>query len=328
MFRCSLIRKCVIICIIKTPYIIDNRTFQCNECGLMYSTRGDLRQHITKVHRCGVYAKMPAGGLSIRPRSYSASLKNSQRSLSTSSLSPTKQQTQRRETIYRCALCSNKFKHTRAIERHHYDAHHIDPFDVEAMKNATIQEEEDIEDDQHDEETMEHMQSDIEQHEIHNRDEDEQMAIIQFRNQHQSSEQSPLIVKIERGFTTCLFLILCNIIFFFCIDGYDNFETADDFLSNKPTPHTRQLQKARRTPSKNSLDNSFYLDASITKKELYQNSSYDMKEQYDDDMDVDHENEAGDIFVEDIADDDDNLINENDNLVFKYRSSTRKSTSF
>jgi hypothetical protein len=36
----------------------------------MYATRGDLRQHITKVHRCGIYANIPAGGLSIRQKSY------------------------------------------------------------------------------------------------------------------------------------------------------------------------------------------------------------------------------------------------------------------
>ncbi|CAF0782096.1 unnamed protein product [Rotaria sordida] len=290
----------------------DYRTFQCNECGLMYATRGDLRQHITKVHRCGVYAKVPAGGLSIRPRTYSSSLKNSQRSLSTSSLSPIKQQIQRRETIYRCSLCSSKFTHIRAIERHHYDAHHIDPFDVEAMKNATIQYEEDIEDEQQEQEQSDaHMQSEIEQQEIYNRDEDEQMAIIQFRNQHQNAEQSPLIVKIER-------------------DGYDNFETADDLLSNKPTPRTRQLQKTRRTLSKNSFDNSYYLDSSITKKEFLHNSNYDMKEHYDDDIEIDHEQETGDTFVENIADDDDdNIINNDDeNMIFKYRSSSQKLTSF
>jgi hypothetical protein len=168
----------------------------------MYATRGDLRQHVTKVHRCGVYAKLPAGGLSIRQRPYSSSLKNSQQLSSTSSLSPSKQQLRRSETVYRCSLCRSKFLHIRAIERHHYDVHHIDPFDVEAMKNATIQDEEEIEFDQQ-QEPMEHMQSEIQQQQqqqdINNRDEDEQMAIIQFRNQHQNSEQSPLIVKIERG---------------------------------------------------------------------------------------------------------------------------------
>jgi len=185
---------------------LDDRTYQCNECGLMYATRGDLRQHITKVHRCGVYANIPAGGLSIRQKSYSSSLKNSQRSLSTSSLSPTKQQSQRREIIYRCSLCRNKFSNIRAIERHHYDIHHIDPFDVETMKNSTIKDEEDIENEQQQQQQpIEHMQSEIQQ-DINNRDDDEQMAIIQFRNQHQNSEQSPLIVKIERGFKE-LFLV-------------------------------------------------------------------------------------------------------------------------
>jgi hypothetical protein len=160
----------------------------------MYATRGDLRQHVTKVHRCGVYAKMPAGGLSIRQRPYSSSSKNSQRS-STTSTSPIKQQMRRRETIYRCSICRNKFPHIRAIERHHYDVHHIDPFDGEAMKNATIIDEEEIED----EYEQQQQQINEVQQEINNRDEDEQMAIIQFRNQHQNAEQSPLIVKIERG---------------------------------------------------------------------------------------------------------------------------------
>jgi len=152
------------------------------------------------------------------------------------------------------------------------------------MKNATIQDEEEIEN--------EHTQIEISQQEIHNRaDDDEQMAIIQFRN----AEQSPLIVKIER-------------------DGYDNFETADDFLTNKPTPRTRQLQKARQK-----------YDSSITKKEYLHNSNYDMKESYDDYMDDDHEYETGDTFVENI-DDDDNIIDGDENLIFKYRSSTQKST--
>jgi hypothetical protein len=289
----------------------------------MYTTRGDLRQHITKVHRCGVYANIPAGGLSTRQRPYSSSLKNSQRSLSTSSSSPIKQQIQRRETIYRCSLCRSKFSHIRAIERHHYDVHRIDPFDIEAMKNATIQDEEDVENEQ--QQSIEHMQSEIQQQEINNRDDDEQMAIIQFRNQHQNSEQSPLIVKIERGFKE--FFLVYIIYIYFDIDGYDNFETADDFLSNKPTPRTRQLQKARRTFPKNSFDNSFSLDSSTTKKEFLHNSNYDMKEQYDDYID-DQEYETGDTFVENI-DDDNNLIDDdddNENLTFKYRSSTQKST--
>ncbi len=109
---------------------------------------------------------------------------------------------------------------------------------------------------------------------------------------------------------------------FFYIDGYDNFETADDFLSNKPTPRARQLQKARRTLSKTSYD-----DSSITKKEFLHNSNYDMKGQYDDYIEDDHEYETGDTYVENI-DDDENLIDDDDgeNLTFKYRSSTQKST--
>jgi hypothetical protein len=159
----------------------------------MYATRGDLRQHVTKVHRCGIYAKMPAGGLSIRQRPYSSS-RNSQRSSATST-SPIKQQMRRRETVYRCSICRNKFPHTRAIERHHYDVHHIDPFDAEAMKNATIIDEEEVED----EHEQQQQQMNPIQQDMNNRDEDEQMAIIQFRNQHHNAEQSPLIVKIERG---------------------------------------------------------------------------------------------------------------------------------
>jgi len=107
------------------------------------------------------------------------------------------------------------------------------------------------------------------------------------------------------------YVLIC---FFFDIDGYDNFETADDFLSNKPTPRTRQLQKARRTLSRNSYD-----DLSVTKKEFLNNSNYDIKEQYDDDQ----EYETGDTYVEHIADDD-NIIDDDSNLIFKYRSSTHK----
>jgi len=288
----------------------------------MYATRGDLRQHVTKVHRCGIYAKMPAGGLSIRQRPYSSSLKNSQRS-STTSTSPIKQQMRRRETVYRCSICRNKFPHTRAIERHHYDVHHIDPFDVEAMKNATIVDEEEIEDDH---EQQQQQQQSVEvnhiQQEINNRDEDEQMAIIQFRSQHQNAEQSPLIVKIERGLLEYRYSFL----FYFQIvlDGYDDFETADDFLLNKPTPRARQLQKARRTLSKNSYDDSSYLDSSVNKKEFLHNSNYDMKEHYDHEME--YETETADTFVE-MIDDEDNIIDDDyGNNIIKYRSSTQKLT--
>jgi len=108
--------------------------------------------------------------------------------------------------------------------------------------------------------------------------------------------------------------------FSFFVDGYDNFETADDFLSSKPTPRTRQLQKARRTLSKTSYD-----DLSVTKKEFLNNSNYDIKEQYDDYLEDDQEYETGDTYVEHI-DDDDNIIDDDSNLIFKYRSSTQKST--
>ncbi len=109
------------------------------------------------------------------------------------------------------------------------------------------------------------------------------------------------------------------ILIFFYLDGYDNFETADDFLANRPTPRTRQLQKARRGLSKNSIDHSF------TSKKDY--SNVDMKERYDDYIeDDDYEYETADTFVENINDDDENFIDEdNANLVFKYRSSTQKS---
>ena len=109
----------------------------------------------------------------------------------------------------------------------------------------------------------------------------------------------------------------------FCLDGYDDFETADDFLSNKPTPRARQLQKTRRTSSKNSYDDSSYLDTSVTKKEFLNNSSYDAKEQYDDDMYYENETETADTFVE-MIDDEDNMIDDNENNIIKYRSSTQK----
>lgn len=156
----------------------------------MYATRGDLRQHVTKVHRCGIYAKMPAGGLSIRQRSYSSSMKNAHRT-SNGSNSPLKQVARRRETIFRCSLCQAKFPHIRAIERHLYDVHHIDPFDNEAMKNATIHDEEEVEDQPSHQDSIDVSVAPT----SNQQEEDEQMAIIQFRNQH----QSPLIVKLERG---------------------------------------------------------------------------------------------------------------------------------
>lgn len=275
----------------------------------MYATRGDLRQHVTKVHRCGIYAKMPAGGLSIRQRSYSSSLKNAQR-LSGSSNSPIKQQQRRRETVYRCSMCESKFPHVRAIERHLYDVHHIDPFDTEAMKNATIPGEEEVDDA---DEQQQHEDTSLELNSSR-RDEDEQMAIIQFRNQ----SQSPLIVKIERGASVEPFVL-----FRFhrsLSDGYDDFETADDFLANKPTPRARQLQKARRTPSKHSFDDSSaYLDA---RKDLGP-ASHDDEMNYDNE----HEMETGDPLVEMIDDDDDSFIDDDDTkTIIKYRSSTHKLT--
>ncbi|CAF3408954.1 unnamed protein product [Rotaria socialis] len=277
----------------------DERTFQCNECGLMYATRGDLRQHITKVHRCGVYAKMPAGGLSMRQRSHSSSLKNSQRS-SNLSTSPIKHQAQRCETIYRCSICRSKFSHLRAIERHHYDIHHIDPFDTEAMKNSTVIDEEETQDDYEQQQEQQFIEINQVQQSINDREEDEQMAIIQFRNQNQNHDHSPLIVKIER-------------------DGYDDFETADDYISNKRMPRTYQLQKSRRRLSKMSYDDSSCLDSPANKKEFLNNSNYD-------DADTNNENETADIFVEVIDDDQDNNIDDNNFNIIKYRSSTHKLT--
>ncbi len=101
------------------------------------------------------------------------------------------------------------------------------------------------------------------------------------------------------------------------LDGYDNFETADDFLTNKPTPRTRQLQKARQRPSKNAYDS-----PSATKKEFLNHSNNDTTDQYDDFMDDDYEYETADTFVENIDDDE---ANDDENLIFKYRSSTQKS---
>lgn len=49
---------------------LDNRTYQCYECGLIYATDRDLRQHVGKVHHRGVEAGRPAGGLSVRTRRY------------------------------------------------------------------------------------------------------------------------------------------------------------------------------------------------------------------------------------------------------------------
>ncbi len=114
----------------------------------------------------------------------------------------------------------------------------------------------------------------------------------------------------------------CLISFELFLDGYDDFETADDLLSNKPTPRARQLQKARRTLTKHSYDNS-----SISKKEFLHNSNYDMKEHYDDEMEYENDPEAetADTFVE-MIDDEDNIIDDNENHIIKYRSSTQKLT--
>ncbi|CAF4216739.1 unnamed protein product, partial [Rotaria magnacalcarata] len=85
---------------------------------------------------------------------------------------------------------------------------------------------------------------------------------------------------------------------FLLLDGYDDFETADDYISNKRTPRVCQLQKSRRRSSKTSYDDSSYLDSSVNKKEFLNNSNYD--------DDTNNENETADIFVEMIDDDQDN----------------------
>jgi hypothetical protein len=88
------------------------------------------------------------------------------------------------------------------------------------------------------------------------------------------------------------------------------------------------LQKARRRLSKQSYDDSSYLDSSITKKEFLNNSNYDTKEQDDDDMEYENINEpeTADTFVEMIDDDDDSIIDDDKNNIIKYRSSTQKLT--
>lgn len=50
-----------------------------------------------------------------------------------------------------------------------------------------------------------------------------------------------------------------------------------------------------------------------------------MKEQYDDYIDDDYEYETADTFVENINDDDENFMDDGQNMIFKYRSSTQKS---
>lgn len=111
---------------------------------------------------------------------------------------------------------------------------------------------------------------------------------------------------------------------FVFLGGYDDFETADDYISNRPTPRARQLQKSRRRSSKTSYDDSSYLDSSINRKEVLNNTNYDIKEHYDDDFD--YENETADTFVEMIEDDQDNNMDDNDFNIIKYRSSTQKLT--
>jgi hypothetical protein len=80
------------------------------------------------------------------------------------------------------------------------------------MKNATIVDEEEVEDEYEEQQQQQQHINQVQQ-DISHRDEDEQMAIIQFRNQHHNSDQSPLIVKIERGLFddfTCLVVSFRN----------------------------------------------------------------------------------------------------------------------
>lgn len=62
-----------------------------------------------------------------------------------------------------------------------------------------------------------------------------------------------------------------------------------------------------------------------TKKDYYNSSNYDMKDQYDEYFDDEQEYETADTFVENIDDNDDG-DDDNENFTFKYRSSTQKST--
>ncbi len=122
----------------------------------------------------------------------------------------------------------------------------------------------------------------------------------------------------EVCFFSRIFILIIVVVF--NLDGYDNFETADDFLSNKPISHNRQLQKShRRLSKKTSFDH-----ITNIKKDF---SNDDIKEQYDDyiEDDDDHEYETADIFVENIDDDENFIDDDNANFIFKYRSSTQKS---
>ena len=65
----------------------------------------------------------------------------------------------------------------------------------------------------------------------------------------------------------------------------------------------------------------------MTKEEHLDNSNYDMKDQYDSSIEDDHEDEMCDTFVENIDEDDEHIIDDDANFVFKYRSSTQKLTS-
>ena len=63
----------------------------------------------------------------------------------------------------------------------------------------------------------------------------------------------------------------------------------------------------------------------MAKKEMFHQSHYHMKEQYDDEFvyDNDPETEAGDTFVE-MVDDDDSFMDDDRAGIIKYRSSTQK----
>lgn len=112
----------------------DNQSYQCYECGLIYGTHRDLRQHVRKVHGREIDADRPAGGLPVRTRPYSFT--------------------------------------------------------------TTMKEEEEI----------------IENEA--NSKAGQQMAIIQIRNQHNDSQKSSLIVRIEQGSVFSLFTSISSLIRF------------------------------------------------------------------------------------------------------------------
>ena len=136
--------------------------------------------------------------------------------------------------------------------------------------------------------------------EISNRRRGQQMAIIQFRNQHNDSKQSSLIVRIDQGSVFSSSVSISSRVRFH-LDADDDLETADGFLSNKLTPNSRRFSQ----------------------KEFSSCPNENMNEQGDDHMETnDQEYEIGDAFVE-LIDDNLSLVDEDEtNLIFKSRSKT------